>query len=186
MTEWNDRTKFTAETVRTVLLAVAGAAAATLIVKPSELLAAYRGEVARTQLAVRAKVIDDLCTSSTRYTAAAHDACRAYAKTDDTRTDDERRTISLFESEVVDTYRRDLERVSVYFNDSAGVRAEVDRARALQRQFYWECTRRPPSANWDSTRDSLKAANHCLAMLALSELNPEKEEAATRAALCER
>ena len=106
MATWSDKQKFWAETARTITLAVIGAIAAILLLRPAENRVQYQAELEKTRLAIMAKVVDEFLAASHRYTAVAYDACHGDAK-----------SMEIFQGEGFDDFQSAKNRLSVYFGD---------------------------------------------------------------------
>lgn len=172
MSQWDESKKFKMETIRTVLLAVAGALAVLWFVKPWERDIEYGAELSKTVLGIRARVVDDFLASSYRYTAVAYDACRAYQKS--RLREDDRTAIRLFEGEAVDAFRSARNRLDVYFV-STDVSQKLSTSDHLSRELHVLCQdKRAEQKTWEAKRQELRAANNDAAMTALKILNITK------------
>lgn len=156
---WDDRTKFIADTTRTVVLATLGTIAVILAVKPWEATVAYRAEVEKARLTVSAKVVDDFLAVAYLYTAIAFDACKGEAA-----------PRSKFQGESFDQYRAAENRLSVYFSGNKKVQDQVKVVQETTGALFQLCKAGESKEVWEPKRQALKAANNALAAEALASL----------------
>jgi hypothetical protein len=173
MATWDESKKFWAETVRTVLLASAGAVAAVLIIKPWESDVDFTGELRKTQLTIRAQVVDDYLAASYRYTAVAYDACHAYGAK--RRTAADKTTIAIFEGDAVDGLRSARRRLEIYFSGLEPLKEQLAHADTLGSRLFESCSGGGANeAAWEATRQELKSAHDKAAVTALEALHLTK------------
>jgi hypothetical protein len=169
MAQWDESTRFWAETWRTMALAAVGALAALWFVKPWEKSIEYSAELDKTRLALQARVVDDFLAASHRYTALAYDACRAYTRP--RRDKDAQAAIAVFEGEAVDGMRSARHRLGMYFGDDPGLRADLQRSDVLASELFELCAANKAAQQaWDAKRQELKRANDAAAAAALKAL----------------
>jgi len=155
MADWDDAKKFKAETARTVVLALVGALATTLILKEIEKKSAYGAQVDSTKLSIKSKVVEEFLTHAYFYTSTASDACNGKAA-----------AIDSFKNEKYDNYRNAANRLNVYFDGklASEVKELGDKAKKLKDA----CNE--PETVWEPIRQDLKEANNRLAIEALNSM----------------
>lgn len=156
---WDDRTKFIAETVRTIVLGILGALAVLIAVKPWEANLAYNAEVEKARLTLSAKVVDDFLAAAYLYTSVAYDACSGNA-------DAQRR----YQGELFDRFRAAQNRLSIYFASEPTVQVRGNNLQDKTQVLFEACKSGASKDTWEAARLELKAASNSLAQEALNAL----------------
>jgi hypothetical protein len=162
MAKWDDSQKFTAETVRTIVLAVIGAIAAVIVLKPAENSVDYAAELDKTKLSIRSRVVDEFLTASYQYTAVAYDACGGDPE-----------AMKKFRGGSVDAFRTARNRLVVYFDggETFGSQlAAVDEATAALKELCISNVTPTAKDQWEVVRQRLRGADNDLAIAALKSL----------------
>jgi hypothetical protein len=169
---WNDRTKFLAETIRTIVLGFAGAALALYIVKPWEKSLDYRATLDTMKLEAKTKAVDTYLVASYYYAAQGYDVClgpRSNSQNDQKKWQD---ALSTFESKSVDDLRSARDRLDVYFRDANNpdievFSAEIKDIKIKEDGLHNLCRSGHPNKDWKPSWNELKQANQHLAVEAL-------------------
>ncbi|MEM6686047.1 MAG: hypothetical protein AAF617_09715, partial [Bacteroidota bacterium] len=128
MKDWNEQTKFWAETLRIIILAVVGGFIAFTWLDPNERKKEYElnyeAEIDKQKLLIRTDVIDSFFKSSYMYTSILHD-----------RLDGEDVDSDEFEK-VYDDYRSQQNLIKIYFQNIKDVDTKLSEIKALTDKLF--------------------------------------------------
>lgn len=156
---WDDRRKFIAETVRTIVLAGAGTIAVALIVKPWESMAARQDDIAKTRLSISAKVVDDYLNAAHLFLKSSAAVCvgapSPYGKGP---------------IDVKDDFFFASRRLATHLPEFNAIHGRLEDARKLAEAVMATCTRPVPDEQWRPRHAAFADATFVVARQALQSL----------------
>ena len=156
-TEWGNSRKFWAETWRTIVLAILGAAATAKII--NHYVEKDKVDL-DTMVSLRAKAVDEFITASHKYTVAAAEFC----STGTNQTE--------FEGELIDSYRTSMIRVQAYYPKDTDIESQIKLIQSQSDSLHKTCGKRKDltKSAWDTPRTDLISANNQLMKIAIERM----------------
>lgn len=153
---WDEKRKFMAETIRTVVFAVAGAIIAYLILDPIKAKSAYQAQIDREKLIIKTQLVNEFLNKSFMYVSIAADA---YNHKEPQTT--------LYNGSVYDNYSDLRNRMEIYFSGKIfNQLVATDKLNDSMRNNMDKL----PFDQWQVIQQRFKKQNNIIAREALNQL----------------